>query len=69
LSQRFREVGTEHLQHRWAGGWRCWLCTQWGKQPLTDSCVRPVEVSLQLVPEVFVAGVRGVVDVGEEGND
>lgn len=46
----FRGVGAEHIQQPWADGWRCWLCPRWGKQPLTGTCVRLVDVSLQFVP-------------------
>jgi hypothetical protein len=39
-----------HVQHRWAGGWTCWVCHRWSSSPLATRCENFVEVSMSYVP-------------------
>jgi hypothetical protein len=39
-----------HIQHRWAGGWTCWVCHRWSSSPLATRCENFVEVSMSYVP-------------------
>src|SRR5579859_1144574 len=29
VANRLRWPNEVHLQHRWAGGWKCWFCPMW----------------------------------------
>jgi len=39
-----------HVQHRWAGGWTCWVCHRWSSSPLATRCENFVVVSMSYVP-------------------
>jgi hypothetical protein len=39
-----------HVQHRWAGGWTCWVCHRWSPSPLATRCENFVVVSMSYVP-------------------
>ena len=42
--------GPAHVQHRWAGGWTCWVCHRWSSTPLATRCENFVVVSRSYVP-------------------
>ena len=39
-----------HVQHRWAGGWTCWVCHRWSPNQLNSRCENFVEVSRSYFP-------------------
>ena len=41
---------TKHLGHRWADGWRCWLCSAWSERSLLGTCRVGQPISLSYVP-------------------
>lgn len=39
-----------HVQHRWAGGWMCWVCHRCSSSLLATRCENFVVVSMSYVP-------------------
>lgn len=49
-SQQVVDDRPAHVQHRWAGGWTCWVCHRWSPTQFTSRCEKFVEVSWSDVP-------------------